>query len=203
MFEKAAKASEHKTLSGWIRHTLREAAQNEGYAVGDEPRGFGFNADSIAYLDYRAFSQRAQLGDVVGIIAVDTPRPDEVRRRVHELGSLSVFDPTDLVKQAEAVNATAVALRWVLNLLTLTIAALFVSNMLSRSVAERRLEFATLRAIGLPSRTWTMPVLAWRLARRKRRAETLERMRRFEVDRVVPAARLDALHLIVRQLRPR
>jgi len=26
MFERAAKASEHKTLSGWIRHSLREAA---------------------------------------------------------------------------------------------------------------------------------------------------------------------------------
>jgi uncharacterized protein (DUF1778 family) len=26
LFERAAKASEHKTLSGWIRHTLREAA---------------------------------------------------------------------------------------------------------------------------------------------------------------------------------
>lgn len=26
LFEKAAKASEHKTLSAWIRHTLREAA---------------------------------------------------------------------------------------------------------------------------------------------------------------------------------
>jgi hypothetical protein len=32
LFEKAAKASEHKTLSGWIRHMLREAAtdNNEG-----------------------------------------------------------------------------------------------------------------------------------------------------------------------------
>jgi uncharacterized protein (DUF1778 family) len=26
LFAKAAKASEHKTLSGWIRHSLREAA---------------------------------------------------------------------------------------------------------------------------------------------------------------------------------
>ena len=34
MFEKAAKASEHKTLSGWIRHTLREAAQQPA----NEPR---------------------------------------------------------------------------------------------------------------------------------------------------------------------
>jgi uncharacterized protein (DUF1778 family) len=30
LFEKAAKASEHKTLSGWIRHTLREAASVTG-----------------------------------------------------------------------------------------------------------------------------------------------------------------------------
>jgi len=27
LFEKAANASEHKTLSAWIRHVLREAAQ--------------------------------------------------------------------------------------------------------------------------------------------------------------------------------
>ncbi|HZE68072.1 MAG TPA: hypothetical protein VE135_00935 [Pyrinomonadaceae bacterium] len=28
LFERAAKASEHKTLSGWIRHTLKKAAQD-------------------------------------------------------------------------------------------------------------------------------------------------------------------------------
>jgi hypothetical protein len=28
LFEKAAKASDHKTLSGWIRHTLKKAAQD-------------------------------------------------------------------------------------------------------------------------------------------------------------------------------
>ena len=33
LFEKAAKSSEHKTLSGWIRHTLREAAQNNSHAT--------------------------------------------------------------------------------------------------------------------------------------------------------------------------
>ncbi len=27
LFEKAANASEHKTLSAWIRHTLKEAAR--------------------------------------------------------------------------------------------------------------------------------------------------------------------------------
>jgi hypothetical protein len=33
-FSKAAKASEHKTLSGWIRHVLREATQQPA----NEPR---------------------------------------------------------------------------------------------------------------------------------------------------------------------
>ncbi|MDX6578015.1 MAG: hypothetical protein QOE96_3968 [Blastocatellia bacterium] len=28
-FERAAKASEHKTLSGWIRHSLRATAERE------------------------------------------------------------------------------------------------------------------------------------------------------------------------------
>jgi hypothetical protein len=59
-----------------------------------------------------------------------------------------------------------------------------------------------LRRQGLPSRVWTMPLLAVRLARRGRRAETLQRLRRFDVERVIPAARLDELHLMVRQLRP-
>lgn len=31
LFEKAANASEHKTLSGWIRDTLREAASVAGH----------------------------------------------------------------------------------------------------------------------------------------------------------------------------
>jgi hypothetical protein len=71
-------------------------------------------------------------------------------------------------------------------------------------VADTRADVrAELRRIGVPSRTWTLPLLALRLARRRRRAETLVRLRRFDVDRVVPGARLDEFHLIVRQLRPR
>ncbi len=71
-----------------------------------------------------------------------------------------MFDPADLVRQVEAANATASVMRWILNLLTLSIAALFVSNMLNRSVAERRLEFATMKAIGIPARTVLLTVSA-------------------------------------------
>ncbi|MCW2495510.1 hypothetical protein [Jatrophihabitans sp.] len=54
-----------------------------------------------------------------------------------------------------------------------------------------------LRRVGLPSHSWTLPLLALRLIGRRRR-ETTERLRRFEVGRVVPAARLDELHLLLR-----
>lgn len=54
-----------------------------------------------------------------------------------------------------------------------------------------------LRRLGLPGRTWTLPLLALRLARRRKRADTLERLRGFDVDKVVPASRVDELHLLL------
>lgn len=55
-----------------------------------------------------------------------------------------------------------------------------------------------LRRIGLPGRTWTLPLLGLRLFRRGRRQDTLERLKRFQLDRAVPRARLDELHLLLR-----
>jgi putative ABC transport system permease protein len=121
-------------------------------------RGFGFATDAVAYMDMQAFRLRADVGDVFNVIAVDTDRAAETRQRILELESLTVFDPDELVRLAEEANATSAMLRSILSLLTLSIAALFVSNMLGRSVAERRLEFATLRAIGIPTRTILLTV---------------------------------------------
>jgi hypothetical protein len=61
-----------------------------------------------------------------------------------------------------------------------------------------------LRRLGLPSHLLTLPLLAVRLAGR-RRAETFERLRGFDIDRTVPKARLDELHLLLREAtgRPR
>jgi hypothetical protein len=117
-------------------------------------RGLGLGADSQAYLDYQALVRRADLGDVLNLIVVVTGRPAETRQRIDEMASLSISDPAALIKQADDLNAAAVALRWIFNVLTLAIAGLFISTMLSRSVRERRPEFATLRAIGVPN--WTV-----------------------------------------------
>jgi hypothetical protein len=67
-------------------------------------------------------------------------------------------------------------------------------------VADTRADvLRELRRTGLPGHTWTLPLLAFRLAGRRRRA-TLDRLRTFEVDRAVPPRRLDELHLLLRSL---
>ncbi len=151
-----AKLSREKNLR--VGDSIRLADRDFSVVGIGKLRGFGFTADSLAYIDYRALRQRAEVGDVFSVIALRTTDPAATKQRIEELGSLSVTDAATVVKQAEEAQATAAALRWILILLTLAIAALFVSNMLSHSVAERRLEFATLRAIGIPSRTVLLTV---------------------------------------------
>ncbi len=55
-----------------------------------------------------------------------------------------------------------------------------------------------LRRIGLPGRTWTLPLLGVRFLRRDRRRDTVIRLKSFEVERAVPKARLDELHIVLR-----
>jgi ABC-type lipoprotein release transport system permease subunit len=116
-------------------------------------RGVGWGSDGFAYMEYRALRQRADLGDVVNQVVVDTTRPDLARERIPELDTLAVDSPADLVRQAEKLMETGVVIQGILIGLTLVIAGLFVANMLGRSVTTRRLELATLRAIGVPTRT--------------------------------------------------
>lgn len=54
-----------------------------------------------------------------------------------------------------------------------------------------------LRRVGLPSRAVTLPLLAFRLTG-KRRPATMAKLRQFDVDRAVPRARLDELHMLLR-----
>jgi lipoprotein-releasing system permease protein len=115
-------------------------------------RGFSsFGQSSAAYVDYAALVQRAQLGNNVNIIAIQTQQPDAVRQRLSDLGGLDAWTPAELVTQAQEASASGIVIDWVLILLTLGIAGLFVNTMLNHSVSERRAEFAVLRAIGFPA----------------------------------------------------
>ncbi len=115
--------------------------------------GAGVMGDTVAYMDYRAFRERAEIGDVVSVVLLNTSQPQIVRERVIDMDDLTAFTTDELAMQAEEANAAGVGIRLVIVVLTLAIAALFVNSMLSHSVSERRAEFATLRAIGIPSRT--------------------------------------------------
>lgn len=104
------------------------------------------------------------------------------------------------------VLAVGVALmRWALRavLRRLTAAATYapIEARLRALVSDTRGDvLRELRRLGLPSRAGTLPLLAIRLIGR-RRAETAERLRSFDVDRAVPKARLDELHLLLRDAR--
>lgn len=58
--------------------------------------------------------------------------------------------------------------------------------------------FAELRRVGLPSRVITIPLILLRLIGR-RRGDTLARMKQFEVERAVSRARVDELHMLIRE----
>jgi hypothetical protein len=100
---------------------------------------------------------------------------------------------------ALAILAMRALLRAVLRRLSAADQVAPLEQRLRALVADTRADvLAELRRLGLPGRTWTLPLLAVRLLRPSRRRETLDRLRSFQVDRVVPAARIDELHLIIR-----
>jgi len=152
-----AKLAREKALQ--VGETVRLAGRDFTVVGVGRLRGFGFAGDSFGYVELQSLRQRASIGDVVNMIAVATESPAVTRARIDDLESLSVFSASDLIRLAEQANQAGVVIRLIMVLLTLMIAALFVANMLSRSVAERRLELATLKAIGMPGRT-----IVWAIA---------------------------------------
>jgi ABC-type lipoprotein release transport system permease subunit len=121
-------------------------------------RGFSYEEDAVAYLERRSLRQRALVGDVVNVVVVDTDRPDLAQVRIPDLDSLAVYDVEETVRLAEAAQAADRVILWAVALMTLAIAALFVRTMLAGSVETRRLEIATLRAIGVAGRTVLLTV---------------------------------------------
>jgi ABC-type lipoprotein release transport system permease subunit len=113
-------------------------------------RGVGFIANAVVYLDHRALQQYGDIGDLANAIVVATAEPAAVDAWAADQDSLTTYTPADLVRQAEHAMEGELVNYQIFNALALFAAALFVTSMLGRSVAGRRNEFATLRAIGVP-----------------------------------------------------
>jgi hypothetical protein len=106
-----------------------------------------------------------------------------------------------LVLFAMMVLFFGLALRAVLRRLTSVPREEVVGQRLRSLVSDTHRDvLRELRRIGLPGRTLTLPMLALRLAGRRRKA-TLAQLRAFEVERAVPAGRIDELHMLLRSAR--
>lgn len=131
------------------------------YVVGiGKIRGEGATADSLVYLDARVLRQIGDLGNVLTEIQVDSAQPVKTRAQIDALNRFTTYTADELVQEAYTADAAGLTIDWILIILTLAIGGLFVSSMLNHSVSERRLDFATLRAIGVPTRTILLTVSA-------------------------------------------
>ncbi len=111
----------------------------------------------------------------------------------------SVFWAVVVAIVAVAVLAMRAVLRAVLRKLTVGDGADALAVRLRALVSDTRSDvLRELRRIGLPGRTWTLPLLALRFVGRSRRRDTIARLRTFDLDRVAPPARVDELHLVLR-----
>lgn len=116
-----------------------------------------------------------------------------------EWGAGTTFWAVVLAVVAFGVLAMRAVLRAVLARVTALGSDPRLESRLRDLVADTRADVrAELRRIGLPGRSWSVPLLVARFVGRSRRRRTVEQLRRFDVDRAVPTARLDELHLVLR-----
>lgn len=125
-------------------------------------RGFGGSGESVAYMDARALRQRGAIGDQANYIAVQTTAPAAVTGFITDFPALRAVEAHALYKEIRSSPdfSSASSTYWLIDMIILFIAGMFVNNMLGRSVAERRMEFGTMRAIGVPGRSILLSVAA-------------------------------------------
>jgi hypothetical protein len=115
-----------------------------------------------------------------------------------------LIDSTVLAVLLVIIALFVLVLRWLLLTVVRRLTAFPqyapVERRMNALVADTRGDvLRELRRIGLPGRVWTLPLLPLRFLGRSRRRETMARLRRFEITRVVPKARLDETFLLLRQ----
>lgn len=161
--------------------------------VGGFEQGSQFSRWALArYLVGRAIGE--SVGRSLLVVAVLAVALAVVSTWVLHLTFLAVL----FVVFAVVVLALWAGLRAVLRRLTAVRAYAPVEERLRALVSDTHRDvLRELRRIGLPGRTVTLPLLAIRLVG-KRRKQTLTRLRSFEVERAVPRARIDELHMLLR-----
>jgi putative ABC transport system permease protein len=111
-------------------------------------RGAGFPGFSAVYLSYDNLAAMSGT-DEIAVGAIDTLDPTTTSEQIAGIRRLDVYSRDEVVAMGENLASADQVLYNVFSVLGLLIAALFVGNVLTMSVSERRSEFATMRAIGI------------------------------------------------------
>jgi putative ABC transport system permease protein len=127
-------------------------------------RGSGLAGTSGLFMDYDAFLDTTGEPDIITFGAVRSQTPVETRDDIAELRRLNVLTQEEVIELGQGLASSDQFLYMIFSILALVVAGLFVGNVLTMSVNERRIEFATLRAIGISRRTIFLTVMTEALA---------------------------------------
>jgi hypothetical protein len=183
-----------KSVPDILRKPARDLPRDEA-DVGAFRQGSPFSQLALGrYLIGRALAE--SVGNALLIVAVV----------VLALAAVSewLFNSTVLAVLLVIIMAGVLLLRWVLLTLVRRLTGFRqfepIEQRMAALIGDTRSDvLRELRRLGLPGRVYTLPLLGVRLLRRNRRADTLARLRGFETERAVPRARVDELHLLLRQ----
>jgi ABC-type antimicrobial peptide transport system permease subunit len=116
-------------------------------------RGVGFGSNGYAYLDFDTARELSRGRDIVNLVMIDSTDPAATIERLRRTRDLQVMTKDEVIASVLQLANTRLVVYVLFSGLALGVAGLFISSVLGSSVAERRTEFATMLAIGLPKRT--------------------------------------------------
>jgi putative ABC transport system permease protein len=113
-------------------------------------RGLGFGANGYAYLDFDTARELARSRDLVNLVLIDSTDPRLTQERLRQGRDLQVLTREEAIASVLQLANSRLVVYVLFSALALGVAGLFVASVLGSSVNERRTEFATMLAIGVP-----------------------------------------------------
>lgn len=116
-------------------------------------RGAGYAGLSSAFFSYDSllFLSGGKSNLTIGIVS--TADPADTAEKIQAARRIAAYSAREIISQGESQASATQIIFGAISYLGLAIAGLFVGNVLTMSVSERRTEFATLRAIGMRRRS--------------------------------------------------
>ncbi|MCS6802739.1 MAG: FtsX-like permease family protein [Chloroflexota bacterium] len=116
-------------------------------------RGVGYGSNGYAYLDFDTARELSRGRDVVNLVMIDTANPAATAARITRARDVQVLTKDEAIASVLELANSRLVVYVLFSGLALGVAGLFIASVLGASVNERRTEFATMLAIGLPKRT--------------------------------------------------